>query len=208
MVCVESLCPRGGLPVAHKFALILLGVVMGIAPGLAEGTPGKAMPGSEREPLKTVSSVDINRYMGTWYEIARMPNRFEKKCKDDVTAHYELNPDGKVSVRNECRMSDGGTNTAHGRAHVVDGSGNSKLRVTFFWPFYADYWIIDLDKDYRYAVVGEPERKYLWILSRTPQVGADTYQHILKTIEEHGYDVSKIVKTEQSAVPAANITSK
>ena len=93
-------------------------------------------------------------------------------------------------------------------AHVVDGSGNSKLRVTFFWPFYADYWIIDLDKDYRYAVVGEPERKYLWILSRTPQLGADTYQHILKAIEEHGYDVSKIVKTEQSAVPAANSTSK
>ncbi len=90
----------------------------------------------------------------------------------------------------------------------MDGSGNSKLRVTFFWPFYADYWIIDLDKDYRYAVVGEPDRKYLWILSRTPQIGADTYQHILKTIEEHGYDVSKIVKTEQSAVPAANITSK
>ncbi len=89
---------------AYKFALILLGVVMGIAPGLAEGTPGKAEPGSERAPLQTVSSVDINRYMGTWYEIARMPNRFEKKCKDDVTAHYELNADGKVSVRNECRM--------------------------------------------------------------------------------------------------------
>jgi apolipoprotein D and lipocalin family protein len=165
---------------------------------------GNAKPAEAHQLLQTVTSVDLKRYMGTWYEIARLPNRFEKKCKDDVVAHYELDADGKVTVRNQCRLADGGTDIARGRAHVADESSNAKLRVSFFWPFYGDYWIIDLDQDYKYAVVGEPDRKYLWILCRTPQMDAGTYQRLLKSIEEHGYDVRKLLKTEQSAGTAGN----
>ncbi len=165
----------------------------------ARSGAGPGLPGSAKSPLETVSSVDLNRYMGDWYEIARTYNRFEAHCVGDVKVHYELLPDGRMGLTNKCSERHGKTDAAHGYAKIVDPVSHAKLRVTFFWPFFADYWIIDLDKDYRYAVVGEPDRNYLWVISRTPELEQQTYEAILKWIAEHGYDVSRIQKTPQSA---------
>jgi apolipoprotein D and lipocalin family protein len=149
-------------------------------------------------PLKTVDHVDLPRYAGKWYEIARLPNRFEKKCARDVTAEYELK-DGIVSVRNTCIQQDRASTTAKGKAKVVDASTNARLKVTFFWPFYGDYWIIGLDHDYRWAIVGEPSRKYLWILSRTPSLPKATLDMVLKKVEENGYHPADLMYPPQSA---------
>ena len=170
------------------------------AVSVGNAAPPKAPP--DKETLQTVSSVDLVRYMGTWYEIARTPNRYENKCKGDVIVHYELNQEGRINLKNQCRLQDGNTDTAQAHGSVVDTVSKSKLRVTFLWPFYADYWIIDLDKDYRFAVVGEPDRRYLWIISREPQIDPQTYQQILKHISEHGYDLSRIIMTPQSQASA------
>ena len=128
-------------------------------------------------PLKTVDHVDLNRYLGKWYEIARLPNRFEKKCHRDVTAEYSR--DGqKIIVHNSCIQQDGKPNVAEGRAKVVDATTNAKLKVTFFWPFYGNYWIIGLDSEYRWAVVGEPGRKYMWIPgAHAPDCGCRPHSH-------------------------------
>ena len=124
---------------------------------------------AEDAPLRTVAGVDLDRYLGTWYEIASYPAWFQKGCTGS-TATYSLQTDGRIRVVNQCfrKSLDGPRKTSTGKAVVVDGSSNAKLKVWFFWPFKGDYWIIDLDPDYRWAVVGVPSRKYLWILSRTP----------------------------------------
>lgn len=148
--------------------------------------------------LQSVNSVDLNRYTGVWYEIAKYPNRFQRDCDRDTTATYSLMENGKVKVLNVCFNKEGKEKRAEGSAKVVDEVTHAKLKVTFFWPFYGDYWIIDLDKDYQYAVVGEPSRNYLWILSRTPQMDDTLYQSVLKNITNAGYDISKLVKTKQT----------
>jgi apolipoprotein D and lipocalin family protein len=157
-----------------------------------------AAAGDSRPELKTVSSVDLNRYLGKWYEIARYPNRFEKNCVADVTAHYTLRDDGKIEVLNSCRQSDGKIKSSKGSAKVVDPHSNARLKVTFFWPFYGNYWIIDLDPDYRYAVVSEPGREYLWILSRTPQLESRVYDGIAARLRAQGLDPAKLIKPKQS----------
>lgn len=149
--------------------------------------------------LQTVSYVDLHRYLGTWYEIARLPNRFERRCDADVTANYSLRGDGTIRVVNGCRQKDGSIRRSNGYAKIVDKNTNSKLKVTFFWPFFGNYWIVDLDRDYRYAVVSEPRRKYLWILSRTPQVDPALYQRILERIEVLGFDSSRLIMPKQVA---------
>jgi apolipoprotein D and lipocalin family protein len=162
---------------------------------------------STRPPLRTVDRVDLGRYLGTWYEIARYPNRFQRACQSDTTAVYTLRKDGKVQVVNSCRQRDGSIKQARGTAKVADKTTNAKLRVTFFWPFYGDYWIVGLDPDYRYAIVGEPKRRYVWILSRTPEMDTSTYEQVLGQIRAAGYDPGKLIKTRQSpgsAQPAAN----
>src|SRR3954469_16364143 len=106
-----------------------------------------------KRTLTTVPSVDLQRYLGKWYEIARYPNRFERECVSDVSAMYLLREDGNIQVVNACRRSDRKIKESRGYAKIVEGSNNAKLRVTFFWPFFGDYWIIDLDRDYQYAVV-------------------------------------------------------
>jgi apolipoprotein D and lipocalin family protein len=168
---------------------------LGIAAFLLFGISAIAM---SQTPLKTVDHVDLPRYAGKWYEIARLPNRFEKKCARDVTAEYELQ-NGTVSVRNTCMQRDGSSTTAKGKAKVVDASTNARLKVTFFWPFYGDYWIIGLDPDYRWAIVGEPSRKYLWILSRTPSLPKATLDMVLKKVEESGYHPADLMYPPQSA---------
>jgi apolipoprotein D and lipocalin family protein len=122
-----------------------------------------------RPPLQVVPHVDLNRYTGTWYEIARYPHKFQKGCIGSK-ATYAIMNDGKLSVLNECveESDKSRLRSAKGKAWVVDPHTNAKLKVSFFWPFSGDYWIIDLGRDYEYAVIGHPERKYLWILSRTP----------------------------------------
>lgn len=149
--------------------------------------------------LQTVSYVDLHRYLGTWYEIARLPNRFERRCDADVTANYSLRGDGTIRVVNGCRQKDGSIRRSNGYAKIVDKNTNSKLKVTFFWPFFGNYWIVDLDRDYRYAVVSEPRRKYLWILSRTPQVDPALYHRILERIEVLGFDSSRLIMPKQVA---------
>ncbi len=150
------------------------------------------------EPLATVASVDLKRYVGTWYEIARYPNRFQKDCHGDTTANYTLLANGKIQVVNSCRQANGKTDTARGKAKIVDKTSNARLKVSFFWPFYGDYWIIGLAPDYRYAIVGEPGRKYLWILSRTPKMSAQDYAEALEKIRAAGYDPDRLMKTPQS----------
>ncbi|MBM3298780.1 MAG: lipocalin family protein [Deltaproteobacteria bacterium] len=148
--------------------------------------------------LETVKYVDVGRYMGTWYEIAKFPQRFEKGLVG-VTANYTLLPNGKVRVLNSSHVGDfdGELRTSEGTARVVDTSTNAKLKVTFFWPFSGDYWILELGKDYEYAVVGEESRKYLWILSRTPQMDESVYSGILKRLQDKGFDISRLEKNPQ-----------
>ncbi len=145
-------------------------------------------------PIKQVSKVDINRYLGLWYEIARIDHSFQKDCVAS-TAEYSLRSDGYIRVVNKCRKKDirGDLAVAEGKAWVVDKDTNAWLKVQFFWPFSGDYVIIDLDeKEYQYAVVGHPSRDYLWILSRTPQMKDDIYQGIMSRIVAQGYNAEKI----------------
>jgi apolipoprotein D and lipocalin family protein len=175
---------------------LLVGVVIVSVTSITCVSTGKEQESS----VQVVPHVDINRYTGTWYEIARYPNRFQKGCVG-TTAQYTLRDDGKVDVLNQCRENtlDGKLMSAKGTAKVVDMKTNAKLKVTFFWPFYGHYWIIDLGEHYEYAVVGHPDRKYLWILSRTPAMEEDLYNQILVRIKQQGYDVSKLVKTPQAS---------
>ena len=148
--------------------------------------------------LETVEHVDIARYMGTWFEIARFPQRFEKGLVG-VTATYSLCPGGKVRVVNKGYRGDfsGKLKTATGSARVVDTKTNAKLKVTFFWPFAGDYWIIELGDNYEYAAVGEESRKYLWILSRTPQMDESVYNELLHRVRVKGFDTSRLEKDVQ-----------
>ncbi len=152
----------------------------------------------ETSTLQAVPSVDVEQYMGTWYEIANFPMRFQEGCTG-TTATYALDGD-KVSVVNRCFIDslDGKEEVATGRARIVDTESNAKLEVSFFGPFWGDYWIIDLADDYSYAVVGHPDRSYLWILSRTPQMDEQVYAGILeRLVDESGYDLSALVVTPQ-----------
>jgi apolipoprotein D and lipocalin family protein len=160
---------------------------------------GCAYMGKEpSSPLETVSHVDLNRYMGVWYEIARYPNSFQKGCVGSK-ATYTLLDNGKVSVLNECYDGSwsGKLRSAKGKAWVIDKATNAKLKVSFFWFFAGDYWIIDIADDYSYVVVGHPQRKYLWILSRNKTMEEDTYEGILRRLVEIHYDTSKLIKTIQ-----------
>ena len=145
--------------------------------------------------LRTVPFVDLNRYVGEWYEIARYPNRFQKGCVGSK-ATYSLTDDGKIKVKNECfdGSFSGELRSAEGKAWVVDKETNAKLKVSFFWPFAGDYWIIELGPEYEYAVIGHPDRKYLWILSRSPDLDEKVYQSILTMVQEQGYDTEKLIR--------------
>jgi len=151
-------------------------------------------------PLQVVPRVDLNRYLGTWYEIARFPHRFQEGCVA-TQATYTLLEDGKIGVLNQCRKNslEGELSTAKGKAWVVDTETNAKLKVRFFWPFSGDYWIIDLGENYDYAVVGHPNRNYLWILSRTPRMDDTLYNQILDRLRKQHYDLSKLIKTSQAS---------
>ena len=151
-----------------------------------------------------VASVDLNKYVGTWYEIARIPNSFQSKCAMNTTATYVMRKDGEIDVINRCVGSDGNVNIAEGVAKVMDTKTNAKLKVSFvkilgIRLFWGDYWIIGLDRDYRYAVVGTPSRKYGWILGRTPALSDEEKEAISNILTKQGYNPEDFVPTEQSA---------
>ncbi|GJL90961.1 lipocalin family protein [Hyphococcus sp.] len=148
--------------------------------------------------LQTVSYVDTGRYLGRWYEIARFPNRFEKGC-EGVTADYGLRDDGLISVVNTCRKGSpsGEEKAAKARARIVDEATNAKLEVSFFGPFWGDYWVIGLAEDYSLALVGEPEGRYLWILSRTPMISEEVRDEAISDLQAMGYDTEALYWTEQ-----------
>jgi apolipoprotein D and lipocalin family protein len=150
------------------------------------------------EPLPTVPSVDLTRYQGTWYEIARLPLLWENKCDSNITATYTLRPDGKVTVLNQCRKKDGTETASIGTAEVASkDSSNSKLKVSFFWPFKGDYWILDLDPEYQWALVGTPNLRNLWVLSRTPQLDKAVLDKLIEGAHELGFDIARLVYTKQ-----------
>jgi apolipoprotein D and lipocalin family protein len=155
--------------------------------------------GAEKtKPLEVVPQVVLERYLGTWYEIATIPQRFQKGCVG-VTAEYSLRRDGDIQVVNTCVKGalDGKTRSVRGRARVVDRETNAKLKVTFFWPFWGSYWIIGLAEDYTWAIVGHPNRRYLWILSRFPQMEEARYRELLQLVADKGYNLARIEKTLQ-----------
>ena len=151
------------------------------------------------QSLQTVDTVDLDKYAGTWYEIAAFPQRFQKGCHG-TTATYSKTSKDYIIVENKCRKDslNGKESSIKGKAFIDPGTGNAKLKVQFFWPFKGKYWIIDLAEDYTYAVVGHPDRDYLWILSRTPQMKEPLYQEIVARIAKKDFDVSQLVKTIQA----------
>jgi apolipoprotein D and lipocalin family protein len=146
-------------------------------------------------PLEVVPRVELEKYLGKWYEIARLPAKFQEGCSE-TTATYTLSKDGSVSVLNEC-MRNGKVKRAKGKAKVVDKATGAKLKVTFFWPFYGDYWIIKLGNDYEYAVVGTPDRKYLWILSRTSRIDETLFSQLTEFAKSAGFEVENLIRTNQ-----------
>jgi len=150
------------------------------------------------QPLQTVSNVDLKKYAGKWYEIASFPQRFQKGCHC-TTAEYTPTDEGYIIVENRCNKDSlhGKESYIKGKAFVEKNTGNSKLKVQFFWPFRGKYWIIDLADDYGYAVVGHPNRKYLWILSRTPKMSDAIYRQITERLKQNSFDITKLQMTPQ-----------
>ena len=164
-----------------------------------------AAEAQERPAVQTVPAVDLGRYLGDWFEIARFPNRFQRDCAGDIRATYAKRTDGRLDVVNRCRLANGSTTEARGIARVADARSFAKLKVRFapavlsFLPMvWGDYWILGLADDYSWATVGSPDRKYLWILSRTPSLDPKSYDAALATARANGFDVGRLVKTPQS----------
>jgi apolipoprotein D and lipocalin family protein len=163
--------------------------------------------GSRSIPPTTAERVELNKYAGKWYEIARYPNRFQKQCIGNTSATYVLKGDGRLEIKNECLKNDGKMDRTTGVAKVVDKTSNAKLKVRFapkalsFLTFvWGDYWILDLDPDYRHVMVGDPGRDYFWILSREPAMEDALYLRLLRKAESLGFDPVKVQKTPQKAV--------
>lgn len=162
-------------------------------------------------PVKTISSLDVPRYLGTWYEIAKFPNWFQKKCVSNTQAVYSLRPDGNLKVLNSCKMADGEVSQAEGTARQIGPKDSPKLEVRFapawlgFLPMvWGDYWVIDLDPQYQVAAVSDPKREYLWVLSRTPELDKKTYDELLARLQSQRFDTHKLELTTQTAAPQKN----
>lgn len=158
---------------------------------------------AETGPLNTVKQVELERYMGRWYEIAKIPNRFQRKCDRDTTATYTLRPDGNVTVVNRCLREDGREIVARGLAKVEDPATGAKLKVSFvsflgIRLFWGKYWVIGLDPDYQWALVGEPGRKYGWILARGTGLNGEQWESVRRILRQRGYDPARFVTTTHS----------
>jgi apolipoprotein D and lipocalin family protein len=153
-------------------------------------------------PPSTVEQVDLERYVGHWYEVARIPNGFQDQCAHSVTAEYALRDDGRIDVINRCIKADGSVDEAKGLARVEDEVSNARLKVSFFsilgWrPVWGDYWIVGLGEDYDYALVGSPDRKYGWMLTREPQISDEMMHRLFDQLRERGYDAAQFTMTPQ-----------
>jgi apolipoprotein D and lipocalin family protein len=171
---------------------------------LCFGTASAQTTGAEPAPLKPIASLDVPRYMGTWYEVAKYPNRFQKQCARNTRADYQAQPDGMLQVLNRCVTAEGKTTEALGAARQVGGADSPKLQVRFapawlsFLPMvWGDYWVIDLDPQYQLVAVSEPQREYLWVLSRTPKVEATAYQALLARLAQRGFDLKRLEPSPQ-----------
>ena len=145
------------------------------------------------EPAKP---VELGKYLGRWYEIARYDQSFQKGC-EGVSADYTLRGDGMISVRNACRKPGGKLSVAKGKAKIVDPATNAKLKVSFFGPFYGDYWVLDRADDYTWAIVGEPSGRYLWMLARDATPAPDRIEAQIARAKALGYDTSMLIRTKQ-----------
>ena len=156
-------------------------------------------------PVKTITSLDVPKYLGTWYEIAKFPNWFQKKCVSNTKAVYSARPDGNLKVLNSCKTADGAISEAEGAARQIGPQDSPKLEVRFapawlsFLPMvWGDYWIVDLDSQYQVAAVSDPRREYLWVLSRTPQLDKKVYEDLLQRLQAQQFDLRKLELTTQS----------
>jgi len=181
-------------------ALLCLGPLGAVAKDPALPPDGPAGSGA----LKTIPALDVPRYMGVWFEIAKFPNWFQRKCTGAARAEYSLQSDGTVQIVNRCRIEGGATIEAVGAARQVGPASSPKLEVRFapawlsFLPLvWGDYWVIDLDERYQLVAVSEPKRDYLWILARTPHVDPDAYQSLLARLSRMGFDLSRLQATPQ-----------
>ena len=153
------------------------------------------------EELQVVPFVDLSKYLGVWYEIARYPHSFQENCYASQ-ANYTMCEDGYIRVINRCWLGgfDGELNEAEGKAWIVDKTTNAKLKVQFLWPFSGHYWVIILDPEYQYVVVGHPSLEYLWILIRSQKIDPQLYKKLLQKIEQRGYDTTKLITTPQTKI--------
>ena len=165
-------------------------------------TIAKAQNRTETHGLITVKRVELKRYAGKWYEISKIPNRFQRQCAGNTTAQYTIRDDGRIDVINRCQKENGDFDQAIGIAKAVDPVTNAKLKVSFVrflwrWWFWGDYWIIGLGTDYTYAIVGTPSRKYGWVLSRTPEMNPDQYESVVEELRKQGYNPGDFERTQQ-----------
>jgi apolipoprotein D and lipocalin family protein len=175
---------------------------------LGFSAPSVASPDRDKDLLTAIPSLDVPRYIGRWYEIAKYPNRFQKKCVGDTTAEYSRQPSGDLQVINRCRMENGLYDEAIGAARQIGEQSSAKLKVRFapawlsFIPaVWGDYWVIELDTDYQLVAVSEPKREYLWILSRSPMLSPDRYERLLQRLRDKGFDTHKLEMTLHAAKP-------
>ncbi|MFH7765757.1 lipocalin family protein [Acinetobacter sp. BSP-28] len=187
--------PKAG----YKLAKIAVGGAVLLGLGIA------TMAYAQTKPLQTVERVELDKYLGVWYEVARKPLYFQNKCDRDVTATYTLNENGNIGVDNRCYTKDGQLNQSIGEAFVKNAPFNTKLKVSFLpeairWlPLgRGDYWVLKLDDDYQTVLVGEPRRKYMWVLSRTPQPDQAVIHEYLEYAKSVGYDLSDVIHTKQT----------
>jgi apolipoprotein D and lipocalin family protein len=152
---------------------------------------------ADEPPVQTVQKVDLNRYVGTWYEIANFPRFFLPKCAADTVSEYTPNSDGSIAIKSSCRTEDGGVDEEHGTATPVKDSDNTRLEVTFIRPFTANYVVVGLDPEYRWTVIGSVNRKSLWILSRTPRLAQPELERALAVASSQGYPMQKLRYTPQ-----------
>ena len=186
---------------AMKRTLPLL-LLAGAAVALTACATLQRGPVGNRSVPQPAKPVDLTQYAGRWYEIGRYEAGFQRNCEGS-TATYAMRDDGPISVVNTCRQDslDGELRTAEGKAKIVEGSDNTKLKVSFFGPFYVgDYWVLDRADDYSWSIVGEPSGRYLWLLSRSPQPSPQVRETIMNRARDLGYDLSILRVTQQPQV--------
>jgi apolipoprotein D and lipocalin family protein len=176
--------------------ILALGGLLGTGVAVAATAAALRHPVGNAAPPEPAKPVDLDRYLGRWFEIARYEQVFEKGCVG-VTAEYSLRPDGDIAVVNSCRRKGGRRAVARGRAKVTDLRTNAKLKVTFFWPVYGDYWVLDHADDYSWSIVGEPSGRYLWILARTAVPPEAEVSQLIGRAQALGYDTSMLLRTVQ-----------